>query len=64
MMVLSNCLQIILSVHGNHLMDSIFMLPSPQSTVIEFFPSNKFSRDRELVMHARGLRYMAWWENQ
>ncbi|KAF8800564.1 hypothetical protein BYT27DRAFT_7199682 [Phlegmacium glaucopus] len=55
---------IILGVHGNHLMDSVFMQPSPQSTVIELFPTNKFSRDREFVIHARGLRYMAWWENQ
>jgi len=55
---------VILSVHGNHLMDSIFMRSSSQSTVIEFFPAEKFSRNRELVIQARGLRYMAWWENQ
>ena len=45
-------------------MDSIFMRSSPQSTVIELFPANKFSRDRELAIQARGLKYMAWWENQ
>jgi len=55
---------VILSVHGNHLMDSIFMRSSPQSTVIEFFPPDKFSRDRELVIQARGLKYMAWWKDQ
>jgi len=51
---------IILSVHGNHLMDSVFMQPSSQSTVIELFPADRFSPDREFAIHARGLKYMAW----
>jgi hypothetical protein len=52
---------IIVSVHGNHLMDSVFMQPSSQSTVIELFPEDRFSPDRAFAIHARGLKHMTWW---
>lgn len=43
------------------MMDSIFMRPTPQSTVMEFFPPDKYARDQEVVVQSIGLRYMAWW---
>ncbi|KAF8903321.1 hypothetical protein CPB84DRAFT_1814696 [Gymnopilus junonius] len=51
---------LILSVHGNHLMDAVFMRPTPQSTLVELFPSGKFVRDREFAMRSLGLHYVAW----
>ncbi|KAF8155884.1 hypothetical protein B0H34DRAFT_715231 [Crassisporium funariophilum] len=55
---------IILSVYGNHLMDSLFMAPSPQSTVMEIFPTDRFSRDMEYAVRSLGLHYMAWWDDR
>ncbi|KAH9478453.1 hypothetical protein JR316_0008908 [Psilocybe cubensis] len=51
---------IIISVHGEHLMDSVFMRPTPPSTLFELFPPNKFERDREYAIQALNLRYIAW----
>ena len=46
-------------VHGNHLLDGLFMCPSPQSALIELFPANAFIRDRELAVRSVGLQYHA-----
>jgi hypothetical protein len=53
-----------LGIHGNNLLDSVFMKPSPQTTLMEFFPPDMFSRDRELAAHALGMHYVAWWNHQ
>ncbi|KJA13016.1 hypothetical protein HYPSUDRAFT_152040 [Hypholoma sublateritium FD-334 SS-4] len=50
---------IVLGVHGNHLLDGLFMRPSPQSTLLELFPANTFVRDRELAVRSVGLQYRA-----
>ncbi|KDR80331.1 hypothetical protein GALMADRAFT_61700 [Galerina marginata CBS 339.88] len=55
---------VILSVHGDHLMDSVFMRPTPQPTVMELFPADKFVRDREFAVHSVGLHYVAWLGNR
>jgi hypothetical protein len=50
---------IILGVHGDHLMESVFMRRTPQSTLLELFPLNKFVRDQQYSAHAIGLNYIA-----
>ncbi len=58
----SDCFgQIVLGVHGSHMMDCIFMRPTPQSTVMEFFPLETYARDQEVAVQSIGLRYTAWW---
>jgi hypothetical protein len=54
----------VLGVHGYTLLDSIFMKPSEQSTLMEIFPSGIFTRDREVFARALGMRYVAWWNDQ
>ena len=54
-------LQVVLGVHGGHMMDSVFMRPTPRSTVMEVFPTDKYAKDQELVAQSLGLRYTAWW---
>ncbi|KAJ3506355.1 hypothetical protein NLJ89_g6912 [Agrocybe chaxingu] len=51
---------VVLGVHGSHLMDSVFMRPGPFSTLMEFFPEDKFARDMQLAAHSIGLRYQGW----
>jgi len=52
---------VIIGVHGGHIMDSVFMRPTPKSTVMEFFPSDKYARDQEFAARSLGLQYTAWW---
>lgn len=40
------------------------MKPSPQATLMEFFPADTFARDRELAAYSLGFHYVAWWGNQ
>lgn len=53
-----------LGVYSTDLLDGIFMKPSPQTTLMEFFPADTFARDEELVAHSRGVRYIAWWHDR
>lgn len=46
------------------MMDSVFMQPTPRSTVMEFFPKGTYARDLETVVQSIGLKYMAWWEKE
>jgi hypothetical protein len=55
---------VVLGVHGNELLDSMFMKPSPHATLMEFFPTGTFTRDEELVVHSRGINYVAWWHDR
>jgi len=52
--------QIVISVHGDHLSDSAFMRPSPNSRLVELFPEGKFSPDRGFVARSLRLQYIAW----
>jgi len=54
----------VLSVYGDHLADAMFMKRTTQSTLMEFFPSNGFNRDWEIVVRTMGIRYVAWQGNQ
>ncbi|EGN92868.1 hypothetical protein SERLA73DRAFT_190456 [Serpula lacrymans var. lacrymans S7.3] len=51
---------VIVGVYGDSLAESIFMLPSSYSVVMEIFPSGVFFRDEELAVHSLGIRYVAW----
>ncbi|THH13806.1 hypothetical protein EW146_g6452 [Bondarzewia mesenterica] len=55
---------VVIGVFGDHLSDSVFMKSSPQTTLMEFFPSGSFTRDWEIVMHSMGTRYIAWQGDQ
>lgn len=51
---------VVLGAHGDHLFDSVFMHPTSSSSLLEFFPPNKFSsRNQEAVQEA-GHRYIAF----
>lgn len=52
--------QVIMGVHGDHLLDFVFMKRSPHSTLIEMYPENKFVRDRAVIAESLGKRYIAW----
>jgi len=49
-----------MGVHGDHLLDFVFMKRSPHSTLIEMYPENKFVRDRAVIAESLGKRYIAW----
>lgn len=53
--------KVVLGVTGGHLADGVFMKPSPQTTLMEFFPEETFSRDQLLAVHSLGMHYVAWW---
>ncbi|KAF8887589.1 hypothetical protein BD779DRAFT_1527080 [Infundibulicybe gibba] len=55
---------IVVGVHGGHLFDAVFMKPTPQTTLMELFPTDTFARDNELAIHSLGMHYIAWWDNQ
>ncbi|KAG6864008.1 hypothetical protein C0991_001146, partial [Blastosporella zonata] len=52
---------VLLGPYSTDLLDCLFMKPSPQPTLMEFFPTGTFARDEELVAESRGVRYVAWW---
>jgi len=54
----------VLSVHGGHLADAMFMRRTPQSALMEIFPQNEFNRDWETVVRTMGIRYVAWQGSQ
>ncbi|KAF8068730.1 hypothetical protein FPV67DRAFT_1087364 [Lyophyllum atratum] len=55
---------VVLGPYSSDLLDSVFMKPSPQATLMEFFPTDTYARDEELIAHSRGLHYIAWWHNR
>lgn len=56
--------QVVLGVGNGDLLDAAFMKPSPQATLMEFFPDGRFFRDEEVVLRSRGVNYMAWWSDR
>ncbi|KAG6831202.1 hypothetical protein H0H87_005918 [Tephrocybe sp. NHM501043] len=52
--------QVLLGPYSADLLDCLFMKPSPQTTLLEFFPTDTFGRDEELVAQSRGIQYLAW----
>lgn len=55
---------IILGVYGDSLADSLFMRPSGHSALMEFFPSDVFTRDAETAVRSLGVHYIAWWNDR
>ncbi|KAI6019818.1 hypothetical protein F5J12DRAFT_813448 [Pisolithus orientalis] len=55
---------VVISTHGNHLADSVFMTPSSHSTLLEIFPPDTLSRDAELSVKSLDIRYVAWWHDK
>ncbi|KAG2343079.1 hypothetical protein BDR05DRAFT_963493 [Suillus weaverae] len=55
---------VILGVHGDSLADSVFMRPSGRSALMEFFPSDVFTRDAETAVRSLGIHYIAWWNDR
>lgn len=45
--------------HGS-IAESPFLTPSPQTTLMEFFPEGRFVKEWQLVAKAVGIRYAAW----
>lgn len=57
-------LQVVLSVFSDGLFDAAYMKRSPHSTIIEFFPSQSFVPDREILAQAIGVNYVVSWPDQ
>ncbi|KAG1876334.1 hypothetical protein F4604DRAFT_2006644 [Suillus subluteus] len=55
---------VVLGIYGDSLADSVFMRPSEHSAVMEFFPSDVFTRDAETAVRSLGIRYIAWWNDR
>ncbi|KAF5367044.1 hypothetical protein D9758_004059 [Tetrapyrgos nigripes] len=55
---------VVLGVHGPHLLDAAFMKPSPESAVLEFFSPGTASRERESIVNALGMKYVALWSDR
>ncbi|KDQ20223.1 hypothetical protein BOTBODRAFT_27641 [Botryobasidium botryosum FD-172 SS1] len=52
---------IMLGVHGNGLTSLLWMQPSPQATVIEFFYPGGFAFDYEYTTRALGMSHYGFW---
>ncbi|KAH0829221.1 hypothetical protein J3R83DRAFT_2785 [Lanmaoa asiatica] len=55
---------IMMGVHGNGLTSLVWMKPSPQSTVIEFFYPGGFARDYEYTSRALGMVHYGIWDDK
>ncbi|KAJ7634875.1 hypothetical protein FB45DRAFT_910124 [Roridomyces roridus] len=55
---------VLLGVYDSDLIDCAYMQRSPHSTVMEFFPPQRFARDQQLVAESLGMRYIAWWKDR
>ncbi|KAI6043916.1 hypothetical protein EDC04DRAFT_2646133 [Pisolithus marmoratus] len=55
---------VVISAHGSHLADSVFMTPSARSTLLEIFPPGTVTRDAQLSVNSLGINYVAWWHDK
>ncbi|THV02769.1 hypothetical protein K435DRAFT_652613 [Dendrothele bispora CBS 962.96] len=55
---------VVLGVHGPHLLDAAYMKRSPETTVLEFFSPGTASPDTHAVIDALGMKYLPWWTNR
>jgi hypothetical protein len=59
-----NVYQIMMGVHGNGLTALLWMKPTRQSAVIEFFYPGGFARDSQWTAEALGIRHFGVWNKQ
>ncbi|KAJ7485271.1 hypothetical protein FB451DRAFT_1082649 [Mycena latifolia] len=55
---------VMLGVYDSDLLDSAYMQRSPHTTLMEFFPPQRFAREQEIVARSLGMRYIAWWNDR
>jgi capsular polysaccharide biosynthesis protein len=55
---------IMMGVHGNGLTSLVWMKPTPQSTVIEFFYPQGFAHDYEYTTRSLGMVYHGVWNDK
>jgi hypothetical protein len=55
---------IMMGVHGNGLTSLVWMKPTPQATVIEFFYPNGFAHDYEYTSRALGMAHYGVWNDK
>ncbi|KAJ7100210.1 hypothetical protein B0H15DRAFT_1018464 [Mycena belliarum] len=55
---------VMLGVHDSDLLDSAYMQRSRHTTLMEFFPPQRFAHDQEIVARSLGMRYIAWWNDR
>jgi hypothetical protein len=53
-----------LGVYDSDLLDSAYMQRSSRTTLMEFFPPQRYAHDQELVARSLGMRYSAWWNDR
>jgi len=63
-MQLSARTTIMMGVHGNGLTSLVWMVPTPQSAVMEFFFPGGYAYDYEWTARSLGIAHYGFWENQ
>ena len=53
-----------MGIHGNGLTSLVWMKPTPQSTVIEFFFPQGFAHDYEYTTRGLGMMHFGFWNSQ
>lgn len=53
-----------MGVHGNGLTSLVWMKPTPQSTVIEFFFPQGFAHDYEYTARGLGMMHFGFWDSR
>ena len=51
----------VLGLYNDAMVESLFLRPSAQATVMEFFPPAVFMPDTQIPVRSLGLRYIGWW---
>lgn len=57
-------IQVVLGVHSDELFDAVYSKSCSRATLMEFFPSHSFVRDRQMVAQSLQLNYIAWWPDR
>jgi len=53
-----------LGVHGNGLTSLLWMIPIPESTIMEFFYPGGFTEDYEWTARKLGMTHYGWWGSE
>lgn len=55
---------VVISVHGGHIMDATYMKPTDKSVVVELFPEGSFDGEYAAVMKELGFHWQGWAASQ
>ncbi|KAL0960064.1 hypothetical protein HGRIS_011712 [Hohenbuehelia grisea] len=55
---------VLLGAHGTHLLDGAFLKRTPKTTLMELFPADSFTRERQVIARSLSMNYTAWWQDR